>query len=138
MRFQFICLMASVVALSQGCAGQRESYKKLMDQDLRVIRLTLDSREEVLAIGNGFPGWWGYYPEVVSGDSRIASIDCVASRSAIPFRKPGMVFGGERCFLTANAPGETWIIQTNKFANFGQQTDQLATNKNRIRVVVSQ
>lgn len=137
MTYQYIGFLLLAAALLQGCAGQRESFEKLMDEGERVIRLEQGDRKEVLAIGNGFPGWWGYYPAIVSSDPSIASIDCVASRSAIPFRKPGLIVGGERCYISANALGETWIVQTNKFSNYQQETENLVTDDRRIRIVVS-
>lgn len=137
MAYKYIGFLLLAAALLQGCAGQRESFETLMDEGERAIRLEQGDRKEVLAIGNGFPGWWGYYPAIVSGDPSIASIDCVASRSAIPFRQPGLIIGGERCYISADTPGETWNIQTNKFSNYQQETENPAIDDRRIHVVVS-
>jgi len=77
--------------------------------------IKLGEKCEVLAVGDGFPGWWGYYPGVISSDRRIASIDCEPGRSLIPFREPGIVFGGERCYLKAKKVGITWLFTGNKY-----------------------
>jgi hypothetical protein len=137
MTIRHICCLILAGALLQGCAGQRESYKKLMDKDQRIIRLAIGDREEALAIGNGFPGWWGYYPQIVSRDPSIASIECVSGRSAIPFRKPGVILGGERCYITAHKAGETWLLRGNKFANFESAEEQPGTSDRWVRVVIN-
>lgn len=136
MNYQQLAAMLLATTLLQGCAGQRQSFEKLMERDQRVIHLNEGDRKEVLAVSNGFPGWWGYYPEIVSGDPSIASIDCEAARSVIPFRKPGLIVGGERCFVSANQAGETWIVQTNKFANYPLNSSNTAADDRRVRVVV--
>lgn len=125
------------MALLPACAGQRQSYEKLMDTDSRVIHLQQGDREEVLAIGNGFPGWWGYYPQIVSNNPSIARIDCQAGRSVIPFRYPGILFGGERCYISALSVGNTWIIQTNKFGDFQTESNEQISDQYKIRVTVS-
>ncbi|MCK4839636.1 MAG: hypothetical protein KAS94_12615 [Desulfobulbaceae bacterium] len=77
--------------------------------------LKVGEKREVLAVGNGFPGWWGYYPGIISSDRSVASIDCETGRSLIPFREPGIVFGGERCYLKAKKVGVAWLFTGNKY-----------------------
>lgn len=69
----------------------------------------------MLAVGTGFPGWWGYYPGIISSDEDVASIVCEQGRSLIPFREPGIVFGGERCYLKAKEIGVAWLLTGNKY-----------------------
>jgi len=78
--------------------------------------LKVGERLEVLAVGNGFPGWWGYYPGIISSNPSIASIDCEPGRSLIPFREPGIVFGGERCYLETKRAGIAQLITGNKYS----------------------
>lgn len=80
------------------------------------IHLTVGEVTEVLARGDGFPGHWGYVLTIVSLSPEIASVSCIEKRSFIPFREPGVLFGGEVCYLTAKKPGETWIRETNLFS----------------------
>lgn len=107
-----------LLLLLQGCAGTRHSYTGLLEQGdgVSVLRLHTGDVVELLAIGNGFPGWWGYYPGVISSSPEIASIHCAKARSAIPFREPGVVFGGEVCRLTAHNAGRSTLYFGNKFA----------------------
>ena len=86
------------------------------DSDKPVIVIKVGEKHEVLAVGNGFPGWWGYYPVIMSSDRSVASVDCEPGRSLIPFREPGIVFGGERCYLKANKVGVAWLFTGNKHA----------------------
>jgi len=100
-----------------GCNGSRNSYEFLLDSgsDKSIIVLKVGEEHEVLVVGDGFPGWWGYYPAIGSSDRDIASIDCEAGRSFIPFREPGIVFGGERCYLKAKTVGVAWLFIGNKY-----------------------
>ena len=118
MRLKYLLVLCSVSVLSlSGCTGLRNSYKSLLDPDSDnpVIVLKVGEKREVLAIGNGFPGWWGYYPGIMSSDRSVASVDCEPGRSLIPFREPGIVFGGERCYLKAKKVGVAWLFTGNKF-----------------------
>lgn len=132
-----MALLVLLTSALTGCAGQRHSYENLIDSNTGVIHLQQGDRKEALAVGNGFPGWWGYYPHIFSNDPDIASIECEAARSVIPFRKPGLIFGGERCYIHANSVGETWIVQGNKYSNMSGQTDDQYPEEHRIRVVIS-
>ncbi|WP_156815204.1 hypothetical protein [Amphritea japonica] len=76
---------------------------------------------ELLAIGNGFPGRWGYFPWAVSSSPEIASVDCIKSRSFIPFREPGVIFGGITCNLIAHEKGRTELYFGNKY-NLSEDT----------------
>ncbi len=111
-----IIVLASVSVLLQACAGSRASYESLIEtkNDTAAIYLSVGETKEVLSISNGFPGWWGIYPGVTSVSPEIASVSCKKKRSAIPFRSPGVIIGGEVCYLTANSLGETWLIHGNK------------------------
>jgi hypothetical protein len=105
-----------ISVLLQACAGSRASYESLVEteNDTAAIYLTVGETKEILSISNGFPGWWGIYPGVASISPDIASVNCKKARSTIPFRSPGVILGGEVCYLTANSPGETWLIHGNK------------------------
>jgi hypothetical protein len=107
-----------VLLLLQGCAGTRYSYTSLIEQtdDVSVLRVQRGTVTELLAVGDGFPGWWGYYPGVISSSPDIASVDCKKARSVIPFREPGVIFGGEVCNLTAHKEGKATLYFGNKFA----------------------
>ncbi|WP_323750415.1 hypothetical protein [Marinobacter sp.] len=110
------CLLL-VFCLLQGCAGTRNSYTSLIEEnnDASVLRLNKGDTVELLAIGNGFPGWWGYYPGVISSEPEIASVDCENARSLLPFREPGVLFGGEICNLTAHEKGKTTLYFGNQY-----------------------
>jgi hypothetical protein len=97
-----------------GCTGVRHSYQSLQDDryDKPVIELAVGDKKEVLCVGNGFPGWWGTYPEIVSMDSKVASISCRRERGLIPFREPGIIFGGQTCTLNAHEVGATWLLDS--------------------------
>lgn len=114
---KYIPYILFISFLLQGCAGTRNSYTSLLEDnnEMAVIRVSKGESVELLAIGNGFPGWWGYYPGVISSAPQIASVDCNEARSAVPFRKPGTVFGGEVCTLTAHEKGTTTLYFGNKF-----------------------
>jgi hypothetical protein len=108
-------LFYSLVLLLTGCAGVRVSYESLpnVKKDKPVIVLKLGDKKEVLSVGNGFPGWWGYYPGIQSIDPSVASITCENTRSFIPFREPGVIFGGENCYLEAKKIGVAWLLKGN-------------------------
>tara|TARA_Y100000815_G_C13218889_1_gene453532 strand:- start:327 stop:725 length:399 start_codon:yes stop_codon:yes gene_type:complete len=109
------CLI--LLLLLQGCAGTRHSYSSMVEEEnnVAVLRVQKGDVVELLAIGNGFPGWWGYFPGVISSAPDIASIDCKQARSAVPFREPGVVFGGVVCSLTAHKTGKTTLYFGNEF-----------------------
>jgi len=98
-----------------GCAGVRNSYESLLDtdSDKPLIVLEVGEKREILAVGNGFPGWWGYYPTAASLSPEVASVTCKQGRSFIPFREPGVVFGGNRCYLQAHKKGSSWLLLGN-------------------------
>ncbi len=116
MRYRIILF---VVVVLQGCSGLRYSYEANLEQTPAggVLHLKQGESTEVLAIGNGFPGWWGYYPALKVLEPSIARIDCKATRSAIPFREPGIVFGGKICELTAQEAGRTTVLLGNTFSS---------------------
>ena len=123
----FICF------LLQGCAGERNSYTRLIenDNDISVIRLQQDDVKEILAIGDGFPGRWGYFPWVISYSPEVASINCQEARSLIPFREPGIIFGGLVCNLTGHKKGQTTLY-------FGNQFTLNETHyRDRVKVIVT-
>jgi len=118
MRVKYLLLLCSVSVLSlSACNGSRKSYESLLDSNSNnpVAVLKVGEKREVLAVGDGFPGWWGYYPGIISSDQSVASVECEPGRSLIPFREPGIVFGGERCYLKANKIGVTWLFTGNKY-----------------------
>lgn len=101
----------------QGCAGVRNSYESLLDPGSArpLITLKVGEKREVLAVGTGLPGWWGYYPAIASHDPEVAGIFCEDGRSLIPFREPGIIFGGERCFVETRKAGVAWLLTGNKY-----------------------
>jgi hypothetical protein len=114
----YLLVLCSVSALSLlACTGLRNSYESLLapDSERPLIVLKIGESREVLAVGTGFPGWWGYYPGIISSDEDVASIVCEQGRSLIPFREPGIVFGGERCYLKAKEIGVAWLLTGNKY-----------------------
>ncbi|WP_166371396.1 hypothetical protein [Psychromonas sp. SA13A] len=121
--------------LLQGCAGERHSYTELVENDngILVIKLHQGDVREVLAIGDGFPGRWGYYPWIMSSSPDVASISCEASRSLVPFREPGIIFGGEVCKLTAHKQGQTTLYFGNKYPlneeNYRDKVDVIVNEK---------
>ena len=114
--FISVLCCASVLLLS-GCSGVRHSYESLLDSDSErpVIVLKEGEKREVLAVGGGFPGYWGIYPAIISLDLNVASVECEPGRSIIPFREPGILFGGETCYLEAKKIGVTWLLSGNKY-----------------------
>lgn len=113
----FITALLVFPLLLQGCAGVRNSYESLLDakSDNPLIVLKVGDKREVLAVGDGFPGRWGYHPAIASHDPEVASVTCNKARSFIPFREPGTVFGGERCYIEAHKTGITWLLSGNKY-----------------------
>jgi len=138
------------ISLIQGCAGVRNSYQSLLDAGSAtpLITLKVGEKREVLAVGDGFPGWWGYYPAIASHDPDVADITCEEGRSLIPFREPGVIFGGERCYVETRKAGVAWLLTGNKymlsraiketdFAKAGDEAYQLpGTNRQRIKLKV--
>ena len=102
--------------LVQGCAGVRNCYQSLLDPGSPSPQITLrvGEKREVLAIGTGFPGWWGYYPGIASHNPMVAEITCEDGRSLIPFREPGIIFGGEHCYIETRKSGIAWLLTGNK------------------------
>jgi len=115
---QLLTLCCLLILSLSACNGVRNSYEPLLSphSDKPVMVLKVGERLEVLAVGNGFPGWWGYYPGIISSNPSIASIDCEPGRSLIPFREPGIVFGGERCYLETKRAGIAQLITGNKYS----------------------
>ncbi|MCK4865169.1 MAG: hypothetical protein KAT06_07040 [Gammaproteobacteria bacterium] len=113
--FLFIIGIASL--LLSGCTGVRNSYESLLDKNTAkpVITLQVKEKREILVVGNGYPGWWGYKPGIISQNPEIASIECEKGRSFIPFREPGIIFGGETCYLKTRKPGVAWLLIGNEF-----------------------
>lgn len=101
----------------QGCAGVRNSYESLLDEGSAKTWITLKvgEKREALAVGNGFPGWWGYFPAIASHNPDVADIFCEEGRSLIPFREPGIIFGGTRCFIETRKAGVAWLLTGNKY-----------------------
>ncbi len=131
-----LCSAIVFVAVISGCAGQRDSYRALLSGEPPAINLAVGDKKEVLVVSNGFPGWWGYYPALKSLDTSVASVGCSSARSAVPFRKPGMTLGGERCYLTAHSTGETWLKRVNKFAVDGAEPELPGSDDRWIRLRV--
>jgi len=126
-RIFYIIAMLTLLFMLQGCAGVRNSYESLLEKkaDEPLIVLAVGDTYEVLAVGDGFPGWWGYYPSIAAHDPAVASIVCKKGRGVIPFREPGIIFGGERCYLQAHKTGVTWILPGNKYTLPGDIEDPL-------------
>ncbi|AKH69695.1 hypothetical protein IMCC21906_02023 [Spongiibacter sp. IMCC21906] len=106
-----IVVSAFVLVMLQACAGTKNSYESLIEDKggSSAVYLTVGETKEILSISNGFPGWWGFYPAIVSHSPEIANVTCNQERSLTPFRSPGVILGGEVCYLTANSVGETWL-----------------------------
>lgn len=119
--------------LLQGCAGTRHSYQSQLEASagLSILRMATGERREALAIGDGFPGWWGYYPSLISLSPEVVSVQCQATRSWIPFREPGLIFGGQICYLQAHQPGTSILL----FGNRHHLSED--TYQERVAVLVS-
>lgn len=135
----FLLLMSTL--LLSGCAGTRESYHSLLDETTSpaTIYMAVGETKEVLAIGNGFHGWWGYYPALLTQSADIASVDCEEKRSLVPFREPGIIFGGSVCYLTAHQAGETLAQFGNQFNLAKEMSEtELSDHDRWIKIVVSE
>lgn len=106
--------------LLSACAGVRLSYQSELNTDQNALNVCVNEEVEVLAVGNGFPGWWGIYPTVVSNNPSIAEIQCQAARSAVPFREPGVVFGGTVCSVRGEQSGRTQLVFQNAHLELAQ------------------
>lgn len=138
-KVHFLVLM--ITLLLGGCAGTRHSYLSLLDETTSppTIYMSVGESKEVLAIGNGFPGWWGWYPAILTHSPDIASVDCIQKRSFIPFREPGVVFGGAVCYLTAHKIGETQAQYGNNFTLVSEVSEtDFSDPDRRIRIVVTE
>lgn len=112
LKIKNIFYFALIISLLQGCSGIRHSYKSKLEQTHAgsVLRVNKGDTTEILAIGNGFPGWWGFYPGLTTSEPNVASITCEKTRSLIPFREPGIIFGGKVCNLVAHKAGTTSLL----------------------------
>lgn len=129
----FIAIVLAFFLFPQGCAGVRNSYESLLEIGVveRLIILEVGEKREVLAIGNGFPGGWGYYPAIASFDPDVASVVCEKGRSFIPFREPGIIFGGERCYIQTHKVGSTLLVPINQFSlRHSNETDSYELSEN--------
>ena len=106
-----------IACLLQGCAGARYSYLTELEKshDGQVLHVNKGETLELLAVGHGFPGYWGYYPGVILAPTNIASIDCKQARSVVPFREPGVLLGGTVCNLSVHKQGMATLYFGNKF-----------------------
>lgn len=106
-----------ISCLLQGCAGARYSYLTELEKthDSQVLNVNKGESLELLAVGKGFPGYWGYYPWVILSPTNIASVDCQQTRSVVPFREPGVIFGGTVCHLIAHKQGMATLYFGNKY-----------------------
>lgn len=106
-------LVLLLAMMLSGCAGVRYSYESALDKRYSkpVMELKVGEEKEVLCVGGGFPGWWGIYPGIVSADAEVASIFCKYGRGLIPFREPGVLFGGTTCHVKAHKVGAVWLLQ---------------------------
>lgn len=128
-------VMFSLVIFSlQGCAGKRDSYTSMLDESEKeaVLHVKKGEVREILAIADGFPGWWGYYPWVMTSSPDIADVKCRDARSFIPFRKPGVIFGGKVCDLVANKAGRATLFFGSKYGlskdSYRQKVDVIISN----------
>ena len=112
-----ILYFALIISFIQGCAGTRYSYTSLLEKsdEGSVLSIKKGATAEILAVGDGFPGSWGYYPWVISSSQNVASIDCKEARSYIPFREPGVILGGVVCNLIAHEEGKTILFFGNRY-----------------------
>jgi len=116
-KIQKIIYFALIGSLLQGCSGTRNNYTSLLKKSNEgsVLRVTKGETTELLAVGDGFPGSWGYYPWVIASTQKVASVNCKRARSLIPFREPGIIFGGTVCNLIANEKGKMTLFFGNKY-----------------------
>ena len=112
-----ITLLCLFSLLLQGCSGIRYSYKNVLTEsgNKEVIHIKSGEEVELFAESKGFPGSWGYIPHVISSTPAIASITCKEARSIIPFREPGILFGGTVCHMKAHQVGSTTLYFGNLF-----------------------
>ena len=132
-----IAIVLFSLALLQSCAGTTHTYKSLINKEITdpAIYMSVNETKQVLAISDGFPGWWGFYPTILSYSPEIASVSCTQERGWIPFRDPGVIFGGTVCYLTSHKIGETWISFGNKYG--GNDLDNPDSHNDAIKVVVT-
>jgi len=89
-----------------------------------LIVLAVGDTYEVLAVGDGFPGRWGYYPSIASHDPAVASIVCKKGRGVIPFREPGIIFVGERCYIQTHKIGSALLVPISQHSlRYSEETD---------------
>jgi hypothetical protein len=102
----------------QGCSSVSYSYLSALSEteQSEVLYMNQGESTELLAISNGFPGWWGFYPVVRSSNTSIASVECNKGRGYIPFRDPGIIFGGEVCNLIGYKPGKITLLFGSEFS----------------------
>lgn len=112
-----IIYSALIISLLQGCAGTRYSYTDKLEKQSKDAVLQIKKGEviELLAVGDGFPGSWGYYPWVITSTQSFATVECKKERSFIPFYEPGIIFGGTVCQLIAHKSGLTTLFFGNKY-----------------------
>lgn len=129
-KFLAVLFVAAASVLLQGCAGTRYTYLshlETVDDDGAAMSMVQGDSQEVLAVADGFPGWWGYYPGVMSTNTDVVSVQCERKRSPIPFRKPGLIFGGTVCTVTAEQAGEADLLFGNDMAMSESQYDDRLT-----------
>ena len=134
-------LVFMITLLVGGCAGTRESYQSLLDDTTSspTIYMSVGETKEVLTIGDGFPGWWGYYPALLIQSPDIASVYCRQEHSLVSFREPGVIFGGSVCYLTAHKAGETLAIYGNQFTlALRMKETQFPDNDSWINIIVTE
>jgi len=136
-----LLLILITALLIGGCSGVRHSYESLLDKSTSppTIYMSVGEKKEVLAMGGGFPGWWGFYPAMLTLSPSIASVDCKQTRSFIPFREPGVIFGGTVCYLTAHKAGETLAQYGNKYNLETEMAETKLTDHDQwIKVIVKE
>ena len=127
-----LLFVAAASFLLQGCTGTRYTYLSHLeatDDDSATMSMVQGDSQEVLAVADGFPGWWGYYPGVMSTNPEVVSVECDRKRSPIPFRKPGLIFGGTVCTATAEQAGEADLLFGNDMIlSEGQYHDRVSVS----------
>lgn len=136
MFFKYMAVIAATILA--GCAGVKHSFHALIEPtaESSAISLTLAQTREVLVVSNGFPGWWGMYPTVISAAPEVASVTCSFARSWFPFRAPGLVLGGEVCQLSAHRVGQTWLLYGNKYT-LDMSAAEIARDERAVKVIVT-